>query len=119
MIDVDCQERTIFMNYNFKQVSEIITDAAIRADWKNVSFARDRMVVSVIFSNLFLEDSRARCESDFYIKYTCETECGGACYSKWNDSKTTEMNQDEWFAEVEKYFNDICGVNLNIEEKTA
>ena len=107
------------MNYNFKQVSEIITDAVIKADWKNVSFARDRMVVSVIFSNLFLEDSRVRYESDFYIKYTCETDCGGACYSKWNGSKTTEMNQDEWFAEVEKYFSDICGVNLNIEEKTA
>ena len=107
------------MAYNFKQVSEIITDAAIRADWKNVSFARDRMVVSVIFSNLFLEDSRVRYESDFYIKYTCETECGGACYSKWNDSKTTEMNQDEWFAEVEKHFNDICGVSLNAKEKIA
>ena len=107
------------MAYNFKQVSEIITDAVIKADWKNVSFARDRMVVSVIFSNLFLEDSGTRYESDFYIKYTCETDCGGACYSKWNDSKTTEMNQDEWFAEVEKHFNDICGVSLNAKEKIA
>lgn len=107
------------MAYNFKQVSEIITDAAIRSDWKNVSFARDRMVVSVIFSNLFLEDSRARWESDFYLKYTCETECGGARYSKWNDSKTTEMTETEWFAEVEKYFNDICGVSLNAKEKIA
>ena len=107
------------MAYNFKQVSEIITDAAIRADWKNVSFTRDRMVVSVIFSNLFLEDSRVRYESDFYIKYTCETEYGGAHYSKWNDNKTTDMTEAEWFAEVDKYFSDICGIHLNIEEKTA
>ena len=107
------------MNYNFKQVSEIITDAVIRADWKNVSFTRDRMVVSVIFSNLFLEDSRVRYESDFYFKYTCEIDCGGTCYSKWNDSKTTDMTEAEWFAEVDKYFSDICGIHLNIEEKTA
>lgn len=107
------------MNYNFKQVSEIITDAAIRADWKNVSFTRDRMVVSVIFSNLFLEDSRTRYESDFYLKYTCEVDCGGTCYSKWNDSKTTDMTEAEWFAEVEKHFNDICGVSLNAKEKIA
>ena len=107
------------MAYNFKQVSEIITDAAIRADWKNVSFTRDRMVVSVIFSNLFLEDSRVRYESDFYFKYTCEIDCGGTCYSKWNDSKTTDMTEAEWFAEVDKYFSDICGIHLNIEEKTA
>ena len=107
------------MAYNFKQASEIITDAVIRADWKNVSFARDRMLVSVIFSNLFLEDSRARCESDFYIKYTCETECGGARYSKWNDSKTTDMTEAEWFAEVEKYFWTICGTHLKVEENIA
>lgn len=107
------------MNYNFKQVSEIITDAVIRADWKNVSFTRDRMVVSVIFSNLFLEDSGAKDESDFYIKYACETDCSGARYSKWNDNKTTDMTEAEWFTEVEKYFNDICGIHLNIEEKTA
>lgn len=107
------------MAYNFKQVSEIITDAAIRADWKNVSFTRDRMVVSVIFSNLFLEDSRVRYESDFYFKYTCEIDCGGTCYSKWNDSKTTDMTEAEWFAEVEKYFSDICGTHLKVEEKTA
>lgn len=107
------------MNYNFKQVSEIITDAAIRADWKNVSFTRDRMVVSVIFSNLFLEDSRTRYESDFYLKYTCEVDCGGARYSKWNDSKTTDMTEAEWFAEVEKHFSEICGVSLNAKEKIA
>ena len=107
------------MAYNFKQVSEIITDAVIKADWKNVSFARDRMVVSVIFSNLFLEDSGTRYESDFYIKYTCETDCDGARYSKWNDNKITDMTEAEWFAEVEKYFNDICGVSLNAKEKIA
>ena len=107
------------MAYNFKQVSEIITDAVIKADWKNVSFSRDRMVVSVIFSNLFLEDSGTRYESDFYFKYTCEIDYDGTCCSKWNDNKTTEMNQDEWFAEVEKHFNDICGVSLNAKEKIA
>ena len=108
------------MAYNFKQVSEIITDAVIKADWKNVSFTRDRMFVSVIFSNLFLEESRTRYESDFYIKYTCETDYNkGACYSKWDDNNTTDMTEDEWFAEVDKYFNDICGVSLNAEEKTA
>lgn len=106
------------MNYNFKQVSEIITDAVIKAEWKNVSFARDRLSVSVIFGNLFLEDSRARYESDFYIKYTCEVDCDGTCYSKWNN-KITDMTEAEWFAEVEKYFSDICGIHLNIEEKTA
>lgn len=110
------------MAYTFEQVAEIITDAAIKADWKNVSFSRDRMFVSVLFSNLVLEDAIARQKTDFYIKYTCETDYNrGARYSKWNDSdsKTTDMTEDEWFTEVEKYFSEICGVQLRAEEKTA
>lgn len=104
---------------NFKKVSEIITDAVIRANWKNVSFTRCNMDVSVIFSNLFLENASARQQSEFYHKYTCELDYRGSRYSKWDDNKTTYMTEDEWFAEVEKHFSEICGIHLNIEEKTA
>lgn len=104
---------------NFKKVSEIITDAVIRANWKNISFTRNRMDVSVIFSNLFLEGSSERQEREFYHKYTCELDYRGSRYSKWNDKQTIYMTEDEWFREVEKHFETFCGIHLNIEEKTA
>jgi len=104
---------------NFKKVSDIITDAAIKANFKQISFLRNRQEVAVVFSNLFLDDSAERQKDEFYVKFTCELDYRGSRYSKWDDRKTTYITEDEWFAELDGYFYSICGIHLNIEEKTA
>ena len=114
------QERIIHMPYTNDQIANIITDAVIRANWKNVSFTRSRYEVSVIFSNLFLESAEARQKSDFYEKFTCDFDHKGTRYSVWEEDKdSTEMTEDEWIAEVEKRFSDICAVHLKVKENIA
>lgn len=114
------QERIIHMPYTNNQIADIITDAVIRTNWKNVSFTRDRQGVSVIFSNLFLESAEARRKSEFYEKFTCYFDYKGPRYSLWEEDKeTTEMTEDEWIAEVEKRFSDICGTHLKVKENIA
>ena len=116
MIDVDCQERTIFMNYNFKQVSEIITDAVIRANWNNVSFRRAKFEIEITFGNCFMED---KTDGEFYKSYTCTVYGSNNSYKLWENGAFTEISEDEWFTQVEKYFWTICGTHLKVEENIA
>lgn len=104
------------MNYNFKQVSEIITDAAIRADWKNISFRRATFKIEITFGSCFMEDET---DEEFYKNYTCTAYGSKVSYSLWENGVFRVISEDEWFAQVEKYFWTICGTHLKVEEKTA
>lgn len=105
------------MAYTLEQVKEILTDAAIRANWNNFLFRRARYEVEVIFGNCFIENGNA--DGDFYKSYTCTTYGKNVCYKIWENGMTTEITEGEWFAQVEKYFWTICGTHLKVEEKTA
>ena len=104
------------MAYTLEQVKEILTDAAIRADWKNISFRRAKFETEITFGNCFMED---KTDGEFYKSYTCTVYCSKNSYKLWENGAFTEISEDEWFAQVEKYFWTICGTHLKVEENIA
>lgn len=115
------------MAYTYEQVAEIVTDAAIKADWKHIQFTRSKHEISIVFGKCLMLDGFNDCDY-FYINFSCTAEYDGARFTMWTDEgddihaelKKHVVTEDEWFTEVEKYFSEICGIHLKTaEEKTA
>lgn len=104
------------MAYTLEQVKEILTDAAIRADWKNISFHRSKLEIEIIFGNCLMD---GKTDGEFYKSYTCTMYGTKNSYTLWENGAFTEISEDEWFAQVEKYFWTICGTHLKVEENIA
>ena len=101
---------------NIEQIKEIITAAAIKADFKYVSFSRNRYGVDVAFGSCYMDDDNG---NYFYITFSVVGDKYGNAYKIWENKKMREVTEDEWFSGVEKYFFNICGVQISREEKTA
>jgi hypothetical protein len=104
------------MAYTLEQVKEILTDAAIRADWKNISFRRSKFEIEVIFGSCLMD---GKTDGEFYKSYTCTMYGEKNSYTLWENGTFTEISEDEWFAQVKKYFWTICGTHLKVEENIA
>ena len=104
------------MAYTLEQVKEILTDAAIRADWKNILFSRSTFEIGITFGSCFMED---KTDGEFYKNYICTVYGSKNSYKLWENGAFTELSENEWFAQVEKHFWTICGTHLKVEENIA
>lgn len=108
------------MTNKLKRVAEIVTDAAIRADWEGFCFHRDRFEIEVIFGNCFIKDADEKLDYDFYVNYLCQNNGFRIVFYSREDGETKEMTEAEWLVEVDRKFSEICGIHLKTaEEKTT
>ena len=101
------------MKYTFTQVSDIIKNAVIRANWKNFGVSVSRFDVSVVFSDLLIENAELKKKGTFYKRYTCSFDPRGSRYSVYDDDTgTSTVTENDWFTELDNYFYTICGIHL-------
>ena len=94
------------MIMTFLEVAEILTDAAIRCDWRNIGFDRTPYHVAVFFGAAFMPGD----EDIKYHKFGLDFNG----YNEYFDDEIHYISEDEWFKEVDRYFWTICGVHLDI-----
>lgn len=106
---IKIQERMIDMT--FLEVAEILTDAAIRCNWRNIGFSRTPYHVDVFFGAVFMPGD----EDIKYHKFGLDL--NGYC--DYFDDEMHFISEDEWFKRVDRYFFDICGIHLKDRETAA
>lgn len=98
-----------------RQITNILSNAAERCNWKNIGFEREPRSVEVHFGKNYMldEDETVECHSFYANKWL---------FLEYFDGKAHEVSEEDWFKGVERYFWNICGVHLDMtatENKTA